>query len=703
MIASFKTWLKNLAPWLKSPAGVAVLMALLTVAILSPVLIFQTTTLFINQDNVNQFYSWYQKLATSWHEGYLPLWNSDMYSGWSFAAELQPGILYPINWLWVALFGSVQGISEYALNWLMALHFWIAAFGAYLFIKELKAERWAAFVAAATFAFSGAVAIRSFSQSVIFFGLAILPWVLYTYAKFIKTRKQKWLLASGALWGLTFVVGHIQPFFHIALTVIVLELVGLYKSWQGFSKLWQAVVGLAKRLVVFGLAALVIMLPQLIVSAPYINDNYRVQANGLLSSDVKIDYGYFAKPFNVDMHEFANLIEPFSYPIRDTNDFYIGLVAVVVITAVLFVCRQQLKNTAIWATHKSFITVLLVLSVVAMLGYVTWFAVVLYELPFVYQVRQLGRYAVLFDLGLILVLTAALQAAVVAKLTKKQKIILGAVGAFLLINAVYVLALRQYIFNVHFALSLGLSGLAIMTIVLAKQQKKALLVLIFLSMLAVNTQWFLPTIKHSTHTPSTYKISQDLAELVGKTSGNYRVDGGDLLPPNISNIYKFQSMWGYSATIYAPYFEFTQSPRLDPDLVRDMLGVQLLATKNPKKSQQVVYKDPSTGISVIQRPMALPKMFTTDEPGSTSRADYHGLPVTTDLYKDVKQKYTVTLEKDAQVILSEMNYPGWQAMLDGKRVEVKSYEIDGTKPLIMLDIPAGTHMVEMNFKPFGIF
>ena len=70
--------------------GVLVGLALLTFFVFSGIFLFGHTTFLTNLDNVDQTYTWYQKLATSWHHGYLPVWNANTYSGSSFAGE-NPG------------------------------------------------------------------------------------------------------------------------------------------------------------------------------------------------------------------------------------------------------------------------------------------------------------------------------------------------------------------------------------------------------------------------------------------------------------------------------------------------------------------------------------------------------------------------------------------------------------------------------------
>ncbi|NMB54918.1 MAG: YfhO family protein [Leptolinea sp.] len=49
-----------------------------------------------------------------------------------------------------------------------------------------------------------------------------------------------------------------------------------------------------------------------------------------------------------------------------------------------------------------------------------------------------------------------------------------------------------------------------------------------------------------------------------------------------------------------------------------------------------------------------------------------------------------------KLVLSEINYPGWQAWVDGQSVEIKpAHEI-----LRAIDLDAGTHRIEFQFKPF---
>lgn len=110
-----------------------IVLTLVAVVAFWSTLILHQRTFFLFPDNVDQFYAWYQKLSVSLHNGVLPIWDANVFSGHSFVGELQSGVFYPINLIWVTLFGSVHGISVRALDWLVAIHFLIASLGMKLF------------------------------------------------------------------------------------------------------------------------------------------------------------------------------------------------------------------------------------------------------------------------------------------------------------------------------------------------------------------------------------------------------------------------------------------------------------------------------------------------------------------------------------------------------------------------------------------
>lgn len=701
-------YLEKLKKFSQSNWGTLLLFAAVCFAVMSPVLILHKTTFFVNLDNVDQFYTWYQKLAISWHRGYLPIWNANVYAGSSFAGELQQGVFYPINWVWVALFGNGQGISELALNYLVTLHFVIASFGCYLLLKVMGAKKWSAFAASLVFAFSGALAIRAVSQTVIFFALAFVPYPLYFYIKYRTAAKGYFrdLVLAGLSLGFILLIGHIQPFFHALLALAVIELVFLYQRYKNPRILSGQFKTSIKNAAVVGLAAGAIAFPQLWVSASALPTAYRVQATGYVAAGNKIKYEEFAKSFNLDPHEFANMVDPTSYPIKDGNEPFIGLAPLALIIMAVVLARARMKKTDLWKRHGLLTSSLLILSFVAMLGYVTWFAVVLYKIPLVYQIRQLGRYVILFDLSLAIIFAASLESLEGLKLEKKQRSMIAGIGVFMLLQFTYLYLLRRKFFGLHLALQYGVLAALFLALAVIKSvvYRRRLLVGAVLATIAVGTVWFLPHPTADTERVSYYDQPQQLIHTLDQTNGRYRVGIEDnALPVNIGNVSDFQTTAGYSATIAAPFYQFTREHNLDKNFTNDILGVRLLVTKSVTNTDKVIYSDPVKKQYIVDRPTALPKMFVTTKPGSTNRNDYKGLAVTTKSYSDEYQKYLVDNPTKGSVIISELFYPGWTAKVDGSKVDMQDYAIDGVHLLKELSLPSGMHTVELQYKAFKFF
>lgn len=706
----FETMLGLLPQWMQSNWAILALYTAVVFIALSSVLIFHVTTFFTNLDNVNQFYTWYQKLAVDVHHGFLPIWDTNVFGGQSFAGELQPGVFYPINILWTLLFGSVHGISQQALDYLVALHFVIASFGAYLLTKQLGARKWSAFVGGLIFAFSGMVAFRSISQTVIFFGLALMPFPIYFLAKYHAQAKANWwwLIACGASLGLILLSGHIDPFYFALLILGIFELTYVCKRYTTISSLRRQLFKSFVSFCIIGISSAIIALPQLVISAGYLPHAYRIQAVGYAGPGEKISYRDFSKSFNLDIHEAANIVDPVSYQTRDGNSLFIGLVPLGVLILTLCFAKVRLNKTKIWAEHSNFATTLLLLSTVVMLGYVTWFAVLLYEIPGVYQIRELGRYTILFHFGMIFLLVAALEVFAEIKLTKRQKLKTFAVGAFLWIDTAYLLLLRHRIFSLHNALQIGLLSLLLLFVSVMDSEpvKKLGIITLVIFTVFTNTLWFLPNITPKTETPAEYsRMPSKLVALLEQTNGSYRVDiPTNAIPVNTGNVYNVQTMGGYAATVYAPYYEVLHKSAVDPGFVRDIFGVKLVVQKEkPSAGQTSVYEDMNNQVYIVSRPSALPKFFMTLQPGSLVRSDYQPITSTTLSYNDHLEKYSVTMPTNGTAIISEIAYRGWTATIDGMNADLKTYEVAGKPLLKSLDLSAGTHIVELSYKPFGLF
>lgn len=114
-----------------------------------------------------QFYPWQHFAVESLRSGQLPLWNSLVGSGAPLIANLQTGVFYPLNFLYLIL------PTEYAMDYTAALHVILAGLFMYAFMRSLRVTSFAALIAAISFQLCGFMIARLEFFSV----TATFPWI----------------------------------------------------------------------------------------------------------------------------------------------------------------------------------------------------------------------------------------------------------------------------------------------------------------------------------------------------------------------------------------------------------------------------------------------------------------------------------------------------------------------------------------------
>ena len=85
--------------------------------------------------------------------GEVPLWNPYDRGGFPFAADPQPGVLYPLNWILAAVGHLLGGVTLGLTQFKMLLHVSIAGLCMYLFMRDREQPAPAAAVAAVSYEF----------------------------------------------------------------------------------------------------------------------------------------------------------------------------------------------------------------------------------------------------------------------------------------------------------------------------------------------------------------------------------------------------------------------------------------------------------------------------------------------------------------------------------------------------------------------
>src|SRR5215475_10613209 len=103
--------------------------------------------------------------------GQLPLWDPYIFCGMPLLAAIQPGALYPPNWLFTVF------SPKTAMNLVVITTYHVALIGAYLYARRIGCNRLGSMIAGIAFAFGGFMTAHLGHTNLIATG-AWLPWVL---------------------------------------------------------------------------------------------------------------------------------------------------------------------------------------------------------------------------------------------------------------------------------------------------------------------------------------------------------------------------------------------------------------------------------------------------------------------------------------------------------------------------------------------
>lgn len=672
--------------------------------------IFHKATFYINQDNVDQAYSWYQKLATSLHHGYLPLWDAGTYSGRSFGGQFIEGVFYPFNLLFSWLLGTKNGIDLIYLDYLIVLHFFLASLGMYLFSKRLGLKAYVALIPGILFAFTGVLLARAISQTCIFLGLCLIPWALYFAALYRSRKKWYFLIFSGASLGLAILAGHLQPF------VCGFIAVGLYLLFEEIGGKKRVRIGLTLRkmllqMAVVAGAGLIVATPQLALSSTYMNNAYRwVGADKPVGPGEKINLKTYVSVFNANPDSLLNIYNPWMYPAPEGNEIFVGLVALVVLVAGI-IFRKEIQQNKHWQSKRLFIWSVIIIGLIISLGYWSPLPAFLYKLPFLYQVRSLSRYLILVDIGLCLLAGFSFQAILETKqnLTNKQTLIFLLLASWLGLSSIVTFRLSKYNLpngNQVFAAQLMLASLACLALVLFFKRKAwlyaSLLSLLILSV-GLNIRRFIFITTPQIYSPAVYdslKKSRVINYLEGQY-GKYRIIiDNQAIPQNSGDVLPLQTTWGYGATAYKPYFDYLLPGMGDySSPLYDNLNVRYVISNRDVPGQRLIMSEEDKSLYLYERKNYKPKAFLEGQINNSGEEIESSKQVEQKEYSDLRQVYEVSANAQSKLIFSEQYYPGWRAYVDGKEVNIGKTSLPGSEVELFkfIWVPSGKHTVELKY------
>ena len=192
---------------------------------------------FLITDPIRQQYPWRELSLSLEKRLEFPLWNPYNFSGTPLLANFQSAAFYPLNILFLP--AGRQGLLPFNIGWsiLILLGPLLVGIFLYFYLDNLKLSRWACFLGALSFSFSGFF-IAWMEWGTITHTALWLPLILLSIDKI--TQNSKFKTQNSFIWSLVFILsmifaffaGHLQIFFYL----FIFSFVYLLARWTQYGK-----------------------------------------------------------------------------------------------------------------------------------------------------------------------------------------------------------------------------------------------------------------------------------------------------------------------------------------------------------------------------------------------------------------------------------------------------------------------------------
>jgi hypothetical protein len=669
------------------------MLATVTILAFWSVLITGQRSFFIFPDNVAQAYPWYQKLASSIHHGYLPLWDANVNAGNSFVGENQTGVFYPLNLVVAALFGTPLGIPIWALEALTVVHFFLAAWGTYLFCRRLRCSASGSFYAAVVFSLLGPHANRAMAQTMIFYTYSLLPFAAYFALCFVQTKHYKHAAAAGFVVALSISAGHFAAPFMTCLVCAAILVSGF--RTQTFDRL---LTGSA----IFVVTVLVVASPQLFFVILHFTTSYRIVGTPMPQlATAKIPLSA-VQQFALEPSGLLSLFDPMKFSGGvDGNGLFLGIMPLVAFA--LLITDSSARSSLRQSLRKvGALYALAGLAIVLSLGVWTIVGRLWYSIPgFATVVREPGRYILIAQFVFSIGLAIAVDGFMRNRRTEPRHLS-SVIGMLAVIGySFYIVGSLSNLTQSLWLVAVTLVAFALVTFTRVPAQFATLTLVVAGTLEAILAAAQLPQpVTAATYAPTAYhdRPAFHFAEACFPTCRMSFEGTENFIPANIGDVYQLQSIWGYTALIDRAYLDFEQSDSAGSGFVLDVLNVRYIATSTTRPPPMVlVSADETQGLYVYERPSYFPRVFSLDAALQRNRAR-NDVVFSVETYNDLDQRYVVTIPRDEIVVFSELYYPGWNLRVDTKPVQISVAGIRSGPPILRaVSLSRGKHLVEFRY------
>lgn len=181
-------------------------------------------------DQLRIYFPFYSVTLESFSSWQLPLWNSYAFSGHPHMADFQTAIFYPLN-----IFAFVLPQVEF-WHLLRLTPMILGSFFSYLYFKNLKFSKVAAFFGAFSFGFSPFILTWGEEVVMSVHSVVWLPLILFSVDKFLLESKRKYLAIIATAFAVSLLGGYMQTTIYLGITVFLYVSFSLWKKPKFYIK-----------------------------------------------------------------------------------------------------------------------------------------------------------------------------------------------------------------------------------------------------------------------------------------------------------------------------------------------------------------------------------------------------------------------------------------------------------------------------------
>ncbi|MEJ2724431.1 MAG: YfhO family protein [Deltaproteobacteria bacterium] len=677
----------------------------------------------------------------------LPFWNPYLLSGTPFIANIQASMFYPFGILYYLL------SPEKAYGFSTAFHCVLGSAFMYVFMRGVSMSRAAGFLSALIFGFNGYFMAHLFAGHLSFVQTYIwIPLVFHFLRRFMNGYLVRDIAAGGLVLGIQILGGFPQlAFYTILASVLFMLLYGFPTIRMGPTPRRLALFsGMAMVLVIAFAVAGVQLLPTLEFT------RMSTRAGGVNYAMATYDSLHPKELLAFLMPDiFGNAVDSTYWRSKEPWHFwetcgYVGILP-------LFLAFIKVKRSEVQVLRRFFV-VLFLLAVFLAFGKYNPLYPVIYRLPGFSSFRIPAQVIYLYVFAIAVLSGLGLDQIVKGsyKLNKAFYLFLFGAGVVL---AVFMTGLHIYSYPFfsllikHFAESpvthvdiaamyerisstingsVFLFSLSLLLIGFGAYVKIGRRLFAFLACVVLLVDIY----SFSSQFITTYefqapKTKQDIVACLSKSPVSGRVvTNSHLFQANDGLKWEFPSVLGYDPLMLRRYVEFvllSQGLPMDDHVVNlhriHDVKARLLALLNIRQvvmdGQVEAMESDMPYAQVVPNKVTVPStevlafmnsekfdprevVVLEGERFSEDRIAHQGKPGATSCkilrYTNEEIVIRVSTERDGYLVLSEVYYPGWQAAVNGKEVEV----LCGNYIFRAIPVEAGDHEVHLSFVSWSV-